>query len=206
MMARRQTKAFPRYHDEFSQHFQPSSKRLNQIVHMRTTDLLSYQYKIGDKAINFRSASSITKNLLNGRVLAIRGATRGIKQESFDFLGFTFFLSKSKNWFVIPKLKTSRKRLISKLKKATSWIKANRSRKSQPELWTIFCSKIRGHAVYYGASFNLKSISRFVFAAKHILFKWLNERGGRKLLDWSKFNLFIKRNPLPRIILNHKLF
>jgi hypothetical protein len=55
--------------------------------------------------------------------------TQGANQESFDFLGFTFFLEKSSKGLAIPKLKTSRKRLISKLKNVTSWMRANRSSK-----------------------------------------------------------------------------
>jgi group II intron reverse transcriptase/maturase len=131
---------------------------------------------------------------------------RGIKQESFDFLGFTFFLGKSAKGFVVPKLKTSRKRLISKLKNVTSWMRINRSRQRLPDLWKTFCAKVRGHVAYYGVSNNQRGVSRFILAATHIFFKWLNKRGGRKLLDWDKFNLFMKRNPPPKAIIHHKLF
>lgn len=48
---------------------------------------------------------------------------QGIKQETFDFLGFTFVLGKSKTGNVIPKLITSRKRFRSKLKNVTIWLK-----------------------------------------------------------------------------------
>ena len=75
---------------------------------------------------------------------------RGIKQESFDFLSFTFFFGKSTKGFVIPKLKTSRKRFVSKLKKVTSWMRTNRSRHRLPDLWKSFCAKVRGHVAYYG--------------------------------------------------------
>jgi len=132
--------------------------------------------------------------------------TQGTKQESFDFLGFTFFLEKSSKGFVIPKLKTSRKRLISKLKNVTTWMRAHRSKKRLPDLWRIFCSKLRGHVAYYGVTFNQRGVSRFIFAATRIFFKWLNKRGGRKLLNWDKFNLFMKRYPPPKVIIHHKLF
>jgi hypothetical protein len=131
---------------------------------------------------------------------------RGIKQESFDFLGFTFYFGKSMKGFVIPKLKTSRKRLVSKLKNVTSWMRTNRSRQRLPDLWKTFCAKIRGHVAYYVVSNNQRGVSRFIFAATHIFFKWLNKRGGRKLLDWDKFNLFMKRNPPPKAIIHHKLY
>ncbi len=88
---------------------------------------------------------------------------RGIKQESFDFLGFTFFLGKSTKGFVVPKLRTSRKRLISKI--VTSWMRTNRSRKRLPDLWKNFCAKVRGHLAYYGVSSNQRSVSGFMLAA-----------------------------------------
>ena len=132
--------------------------------------------------------------------------SRGLKQESFDFLSFTFFLGKSTKGFVIPKLKTSRKRLISKLKKVTSWMRTNRSRHRLPDLWKSFCAKVRGHVAYYGVSFNQRSVSSFIRAATLIFFKWLNKRGGRKPMNWDKFNQFMKRNPPPKVITHHKLY
>ncbi len=36
------------------------------------------------------------------------------------------------------------------------------------------------------------------YEAQKILFKWLNRRGKRKSFNWDKFNLLLKRYPLPR--------
>lgn len=130
----------------------------------------------------------------------------GDRQESFDALGFTFYLGKSRKGTVIPKLKTSRKRLRSKLKRVTEWARMNRSRMRLPELWANFCSKLRGHIVYYGVSFNQDSVSSFIYHSTQIVFKWLNRRGGRRRLTWNKFHLFIKRNPLPTNKTHHLLF
>ncbi|WP_425363562.1 reverse transcriptase domain-containing protein [Candidatus Tisiphia endosymbiont of Hybos culiciformis] len=49
---------------------------------------------------------------------------RGIKQEVFDFLGFTFYLGRSRNGRIIPKVKSSGKRIRAKLKKVNDWVKA----------------------------------------------------------------------------------
>ena len=53
---------------------------------------------------------------------------------------------------------------------------------------------------------NQRGVSRYIFAATRIFFKWLKKRGGRKLLDWDKFNLFMKLYPPPKAIIHHKLF
>ena len=108
--------------------------------------------------------------------------------------------------FVIPKLKTSRKRINSKLKNVTSWMRTNRSKKRLPDLWKTFCAKVRGHVAYYGVSSNRRGVFSFIRAATVIFFKWLNKRGGRKPLNWGKFNLFMKRNPPPKVIIHHKLY
>ena len=131
---------------------------------------------------------------------------RGIKQESFDFLGFTFFLGKSAKGFVIPKLKTSRKRLISKLKNVTSWMRTNRSKERLTDLWKTFCAKVSGHVAYYGVSSNQRGVFSFIRAATCIFFKWLNKRIGRRLLKWDKVNLFMMRYPPPKVITHHKRY
>ena len=130
----------------------------------------------------------------------------GERQESFDFLGLTFYLGKSRKGFVLPKVKTSRKRFVSKLKRVTEWMRINRSAMRLPQLWQKFCSKLRAHIAYYGISNNQVSVSRFIFEAKRIFLKWLNRRGGRRRISWDKFNLFIARNPLPVVRIHHKLF
>ena len=135
-----------------------------------------------------------------------RRQARGNKQGSFDFLGLSFYLGRSRRGAPIPKLKTSRNRLRSKLKRVTKWAKANRSRMRLRELWASFVAKLRGHIAYYGISFNHASVSNFVTTSTRIVFKWLNRRGGRRKMSWEKFQLFIKSHPLPSKKIHHSLF
>lgn len=131
---------------------------------------------------------------------------RGERQESFDFLGFSFYLGRSRHGKTIPKLRTSRKRLRSKLKRVTAWAALMRGRVRLPILWKTFVAKIRGHITYYAVSFNQASVYNFVTQATRILFKWLNRRGGKRELTWEKFQRFIKAHPLPAIRIHHALF
>lgn len=130
----------------------------------------------------------------------------GEKQESFDFLGFTFYLGRSLRGKVIPKVKTNGKRLRSKLKKVNDWAREIRNQKTLGEIWKTFCAKLRGHVQYYGVSFNSKSVSKFLTAAERILFKWLNRRSQRKSFNWDKFTLYTARNPLPKVKVYYRLF
>lgn len=130
----------------------------------------------------------------------------GEKQESFDFLGFTFYLGKSLRGKVTPKLKTVGKRLRSKLKKVNEWARGIRNQKPLGEIWKTFRAKLQGHVQYYGVSFNSKSVSKFLDTAEKILFKWLNRRSQRKSFDWDKFRLYTARHPLPKIMVYCRLF
>lgn len=132
--------------------------------------------------------------------------SRGIKQESFDFLGFTFYLGKSRNGRIIPKLKSSGKRISTKLKKVNDWCKGIRNKYKLPIIWTIFCSKLRGHIQYYGVSHNCDAVNGFIWKAVKIMFKWLNRRSQKKSFNWEQFRLFITRHPLPKVKVYHVMF
>lgn len=135
-----------------------------------------------------------------------REAGRGKSQKSFDFLGFTFYLGKSKGGNIIPKVKTSGKKFRAKLKNVNAWSKAIRNRMKLTDIWKLFQAKIRGHIQYYGVSHNTFRVNEFINQAKRILFKWLNRRSQKKSFDWDQFNKFISRYPLPESRVVHNLF
>lgn len=134
-----------------------------------------------------------------------KGLRQGVKQEAFNFLGFTFYLGKSRKGKVIPKVKSYGKRISTKLTRVKDWCKDIRNNNKLPTIWQSFCSKLRGHIQYYGVSFNYKAVSIFVYQAVRILFKWLNRRSQRKSFTWGKFKLFIERNPLPKVKIYHQI-
>lgn len=131
---------------------------------------------------------------------------RGIKQEAFDFLGFTFYLGRSLKGAIIPKAKTCGKRYRSKLNRVKDWARSIRNKEPLGKIWKTFCAKLRGHVQYYGVSSNSKAVAKFLRAAEKILFKWLNRRSQRKSFDWDKFRLYQKKHPLPKVKVHHKFF
>jgi group II intron reverse transcriptase/maturase len=130
----------------------------------------------------------------------------GQKQNAFDFLGFTFYIGRSRKGTPIPKMKSCGKRLRSKLKRVNQWARSVRNRYQLKEIWAMFCAKLRGHIQYYGVSFNRAHVSKFLHAATRILFKWLNRRSQRKSFNWEQFERFIQANPLPKARICHPLF
>jgi len=136
----------------------------------------------------------------------IAKAKEGTTQGVFDFLGFTFYFGKSRRGYRIPKVKTAKKRFVTKMKRIGNWMKINRHKYKLVPLWKIFCAKIRGHIQYYGVSFNCKQVEDFVKEAKRTFFKWINRRSQKRSMNWDKFVKFMSKHPLPTVTIKHRLF
>ena len=125
---------------------------------------------------------------------------------SFDFLGFTHYLGRSRKGRIIPKLKTIGKRLRTKLKRVNEWARNIRNRLKLKDIWKRFCLKLRGHINYYGVSHNAKQVLKFIYQAIRIMFKWLNRRSQRKSFNWEGFRKYMEHYPPPPVKVYHKLF
>ncbi|KAA3596157.1 MAG: hypothetical protein D8M57_18380 [Candidatus Scalindua sp. AMX11] len=130
---------------------------------------------------------------------------RGIRG-SFDFLGFTFYLGRTRSGATVPKLKSSGKKLRAKLTKVNQWCKHNRSKAPLRELWKTFCSKLKGHIQYYSVSFNYRAVHKFVMRSQRIFLKWLNRRSQKKSMTIKQFEKFKQRFLPPAIKICHALF
>jgi RNA-directed DNA polymerase len=125
---------------------------------------------------------------------------------AFDFLGFTFYLGLSKRGKVIPKVKSSGKKLRVKLKRVNIWCNKHRHELRLLALWKTFCLKLRGHIQYYGVSFNSYSVNRFIQASTRIFFKWMNRRSQRRSLNREQLLQFLESFPAPTVRVYHRLF
>jgi group II intron reverse transcriptase/maturase len=134
-----------------------------------------------------------------GRFAEERRKERGEGEpETFDFLGFTHYCSKSvkTGWYRV-KRKTARKKFQMKLKELNIWIKRNRHLRLK-ELTGKLNIKLRGHYQYYGVTDNSKCIANFLYEAQRLLFKWLNRRSQKKSYTWDGFNQLLKVFPLAK--------
>lgn len=129
-----------------------------------------------------------------------------VKQQTFDYLGFTFYIKKSYKGHAHVAVKTARKRLCSKLSKVKQWCKTNRHKGKLRALWYTFNAKLRGHIQYYGVTFNTENVATFVHQATGIFFKWINRRSQRKSITWDQFNKFQQAFPQPKVKVCHALF
>jgi group II intron reverse transcriptase/maturase len=146
-----------------------------------------------------------TKILEFGPQAQKRAKERGErKAETFDFLGLTHYCTTSRNGktFQIGR-KSISKRITAKLKLYRQWIKKHRTL-STVEIMKTTARKLRGHYAYYGVTGNSQSIQNFAYEVRMLLYKWLGRRGKRGSMNFDKFNLLLKRFPLPapRIMVN----
>ena len=132
---------------------------------------------------------------------------RGVKQGSFDFLGFTFYISKARNGgFTTIKVKTSKKTLREKLSNVSSWVKLNRWKGHLQQIWQIFCRKLQGHIVYFGVTNNGKSLHQFLHRARRIFFKWMNRRSQKRSFNWVQFSHLERQFPMPAVKIHHSVY
>ena len=120
----------------------------------------------------------------------------GPRSESFDFLGFTHYWSRSKrgNWVV--KRKTAGSRFHRAVKRIGEWCRLNRHKaigEQHRSLW----QKLRGHFAYYGVIGNLVCLQRFRYEVVRLWRKWLSRRKRRGQFTWTGLNGLLKALPLP---------
>ena len=128
---------------------------------------------------------------------------RGTRSETFTFLGFTHYCSKSRSGKFRVKRKTSRKKFAKKCKEIGETIK--KMRRSKLEVIIGKLNQILvGYYHYYGITDNIKSLTDFKYEVTKRLFYWLNRRSQRKSYTWEEFNNMLTDYPLaaPKIYVN----
>lgn len=130
-------------------------------------------------------------------------SSQGEGERSFDFLGFTHYLGKSRKGMPVLKRKTSKKKFRLALSKTTDWIKKNRHI-GLHDLIKKLNVKLVGHYNFYGITFNSNGIYRYHKAVVELLFKWINRRGGKRVWNWKRFSKLIEEwQPIKKPSIRH---
>jgi hypothetical protein len=138
-----------------------------------------------------------------GRFAEERCGRQGKKPETFTFLGFTHYCSKSRNGKFRVKRKTSKKKFAKKCKEVSKMIKEMRLIPTA-EIIKKLNQMLTGYYRYYGITDNFDSLDRFLFETRKSLFYWLNRRSQKRSYTWDGYNDMLKVYPLarPRIYVN----
>jgi RNA-directed DNA polymerase len=124
----------------------------------------------------------------------------GRENSSFDFLGFRFYWSRSRNGYWVIQRKTSSDRLKRAVKAVYQWCRRNRH-EPMKEQRAMLALKLRGHYGYYGVTGNFASLAAFRRRAGEAWFKWLNRRSQKKHISWNQFvDILLPGLPKARIV------
>jgi RNA-directed DNA polymerase len=118
--------------------------------------------------------------------------------ESFDFLGFTHYWSRSRKGKWVVKRKTAGSRFHRAVKKIGEWLRLNRHLAMKEQIQTL-ALKLKGHYAYYGGVVgNLRCLQRFRHEAVRLWRKWLSRRKRRGQFSWERMNRLLKAIRLPQ--------
>jgi group II intron reverse transcriptase/maturase len=114
------------------------------------------------------------------------GRFNGTK-ESFDFVGFTFYNTKSRSGKYMVGVRTSAKKLKAKMQAAKAWL---RTRLTKPVSVTMqkLAVALRGHYNYYGVNGNYRFLHKFYYYVMTMTYRMLNRRDQKGKLQYPKFN------------------
>ena len=131
-------------------------------------------------------------------------AGKGSSPGTFDLLGFTHYWGRSRAGKWIVKRRTAASRLQRAIKKIATQCRFNRHRPLGEQQQTLG-QKLRGHCAYYGITGNSEGLRRFRYAVVRLWHKWLSRRSRGQPLPWVRFNLLLRRYPLPAALAVHSV-
>ena len=171
-----------------------------EVYYVRYADdfLFLFQYENEAKAVMRMLKERLGKYGLElaedkTRILPI-GRYKGTK-EDFDFLGFTFYNTKTRGGKYRLGVRTSKKKLKAKKQTVKAWL---RTRLTMPVARTmeLINLSLAGHYNYYGVNGNFHAIQTFWKYVKYATYRMLNRRDQKGKFRYSKFlrvwNYYVK--------------
>ena len=123
--------------------------------------------------------------------------------ETFDFLGFTHYVARTRKGKFKLGRRTAGKKFRQKAKALNVWLKQVRNEMELSEWWAVLKLKLLGHYRYYGISGNLPGLEQYYSVAFKLAFKWINRRSQKKSMNKAKYFRFLKYHPLPKPKIYH---
>jgi group II intron reverse transcriptase/maturase len=154
---------------------------------------------------NLEAEPTKTRSLCFGDQARARCKQVGLRQpQTFNFLGFTHFVGRTRSGRFVVGRKTQSERSRKKLEALSVRLATMRTRGGKAMMEYVR-RHLQGHIQYYGVSGNSRSLGQYVYQAGRLLFKWLNRRSQRRSVAWDRFNRVVSPYlPRPRII--HHLY
>jgi group II intron reverse transcriptase/maturase len=123
---------------------------------------------------------------------------KGERSDTFDFLGFTHYMTRNRRGGVKLGRKTIGKRYRRTLVALNDKLRNLRNLLPFQKLYRYLCQVLKGYDNYYGFAGNMATLNKFAYVVERMWYKWINRRSQRKSFNWEEFQELHKRFPLPR--------
>lgn len=120
------------------------------------------------------------------RILPI-GRFRGTKEE-FDFLGFTFYNTRSRRGKYMLGIRSCAKKLKAKKQAVKAWLRSKIVTPTKMVL-TSLNRKLQGHYNYYGINGNMRGLKKFENFVCVCTFRMLRRRSQKRKITWERFTV-----------------
>jgi hypothetical protein len=169
----------------------------------REDDAKRFLIELKDRlaAFDLEAEPTKTRMVRFGDLAQAQCKREGLRRpETFNFLGFTHFVARSRRGRFVVGRKTQRERMRKKLKELRVRLDILRTHGGRAMMEYVQ-QHLRGHFQYFGVSGNSRSLRQYLYASRRLLFKWLNRRSQRRSVTWNCLDGIL---PRPRIV--HHLY
>jgi group II intron reverse transcriptase/maturase len=129
----------------------------------------------------------------------------GVKRPAtFNFLGFTHYVSKSRKGRFVVGRTTQRERIAKKLREVSEKLAKLRF-KGGKAMMDYARRHLCGHLAYYAVSGNARQIRNYAYQIRRLLYRWINRRSQRRSCNWAKFSKVLQAW-MPSLQIQHNLY
>ena len=148
---------------------------------------------------------SKTRLIRFGRFANERAKRRNQKMQTFYFLGFTFFNTRTRNGGYTLGIKTEKTRLKRSVSKLKQIMRAKRHKPLFEQNLSIN-QFMTGTYCYYGIMGNLESLQKLYYYAIKQWRKSLSSRSQSGRVNWTKYRKILQNHPIrrPKIFVGYK--
>jgi RNA-directed DNA polymerase len=152
-------------------------------------------YKVLPKRLNkFGLELHLDKSQLieSGNKAAARANSKGTRLEIYKFLGFVCYWGKARKGFWRLKYASRGDRFRATLKRFRDFLWRNLNTQNTNRLLSRVVKRVQGWINFHAISDNDGCVWKFIQRCKRTLFKWFNRRGGKRYMNWARFETILK--------------
>lgn len=133
----------------------------------------------------------------SGRKSAKEASEQERRLPTYKFLGFVCYWGKSiKGWWRL-KYKSRADRFRAKLNGLKKYLMENLHSETHQTLKKVK-RVVQGWIQYHAISDNQSRVKAFIAHSERMLFNWINRKGGKRKMNWTRFRSIMRRIKYPQ--------